>query len=535
MAEKSSLPSHHRNVNKVKVTQQSLKTVAGSSRSEKKRAKLGSASKSAGVKTKAPKSKKSISFILAMVMSTLFLGISSYFIYMSTSLKGSSMSSNTVGGTSASENSALASENGEPIDVLVMGTDTRQGAVNKNFGDQQDSTGEGNSDVMMLVRISADRTHMSVVSFPRDLLVPGPECTSPITGETTPAQDSVMLNSIMSYGGPSCSAKAFTNFTGIQVDHYVVADFNSVIQLSKIIGGVEVCVNKAVDDPLSGLNIPAGKSEVEGDQALAFLRSRHGMGNGSDIDRIKSQQQFLSNMAKKLKSSGTLLNPIKVNDIANAMIKYLTFDNGIANVPALVSLAGIVQNIPLDKVTFVQAPVEAAPTDANRVVLQQPDAKNLFKTINADKDLSNPSSMSSSDDQQKTQETATAKATSVNKSQIPLAIFNGSGTDDRDTKIVQVAQSLGYTQAVAQPFGDSQITSIIYYASGEEDAAKQVATDFGLSSSAVQQADGINGVQLVIGTDFTSGNKITKKEDVLPDGLSGQTANDDTCQVAADS
>ncbi|MFT4245005.1 MAG: LCP family protein [Micrococcaceae bacterium] len=534
MAEKSSLPSHNRNVNKVKVTQQSAKEVASTSTNGNKRSKLGGAAKSAGVKTKAPKSKKSISFILAMVMSTLFLGISSYFIYMSTALKGSSMSENTVGGTTASENNALASENGKPIDVLVMGTDTRQGSVNKNFGDQQDSTGEGNSDVMMLVRISADRTHMSVVSFPRDLLVPGPECTSPITGETTPAQDSVMLNSIMSYGGPSCSAKAFTNFTGIQVDHYVVADFNSVIQLSKIIGGVEVCVNKAVDDPLSGLNIPAGKSEVEGDQALAFLRSRHGMGNGSDIDRIKSQQQFLSNMAKKLKSSGTLLNPIKVNEIANAMIKYLTFDNGISNVPALVSLAGIVQNIPLDKVTFVQAPVEAAPTDPNRVVLQQPDAKNLFKTINADKDLSNPASMSS-DDQQKAQASATPKATSVDKSQIPLAVFNGSGTDDRDTQIVQVAQNLGYTQAVAQPFGDSQITSIIYYADGQEAAAKQVASDFGLSSSAVQEADGIQGVQLVIGTDFTSGNKITKKEDVLPDGLSGQTANDDTCQVAADS
>ncbi|MFT4147994.1 MAG: LCP family protein [Micrococcaceae bacterium] len=509
----NSLPSHLKNIEKIRATPQKQERT---SRSQKGPATT--------LKSKSPNTgKKSIALTLSLVLSTIVLALGAYLAHFDIGLKNAS-SAKSIGDM---DDKSVAAQKGEPIDILILGTDTRSGSVNQNFGTDDDSTGDGNSDVMMLMRISGDRQRVSVISFPRDLMVPGPACKNPETGVETAAQNPVMVNSILGYGGPECSVKAFSNFTGIQVDHYMEADFNAVIELSNIVGGVEVCVNSAVDDPLSDLKLPAGKSEVQGEQALAFLRSRHGMGDGSDLGRIKSQQQFLSNLAKKLKSEGTLTNPIKVNNIAQAMLKYLNFDQGLANVPALVNLADILKDVPLQNVTFLQVPVEAWTQDANRLQLKQPDAKRVFDAVNADKDLSDPYSYNG--------QTKPPSAQPVDKASVALAVYNGSGTEGRDTAIATKAQQLGYTQAYGN--GDSQEssqTSKVYYGTDSYDAAKQVAKDFGIQDAALVQDDTVTGVQILVGTDWTSGDTVPA-EKVLPDGLSGQTADQDLCQVAATS
>ncbi|WAP53153.1 LCP family protein [Arthrobacter sp. ATA002] len=168
------------------------------------------------------------------------------------------------------ESAAPVDANTDPLQILILGTDNREGQESNN------------SDVMMLANMSADRSHVTVVSFPRDLLVPLPACTDPETGTTYPAMELAQINGALGNGGPGCTVAAINEVTGLSIDHFMMADFDAVKELSNTLGGVEVCVNQPVEDELSGLSLPAGVSSVQGDQALAFLRTRHGFGNGGD-------------------------------------------------------------------------------------------------------------------------------------------------------------------------------------------------------------------------------------------------------------
>lgn len=143
---------------------------------------------------------------------------------------------------------------GGPLDILVMGSDTRSGKGNSEYGSAEDS--EGRTDVMMLVHVTEARDAVTVVSFPRDLVVDIPQCTDPESGKVYPAGTD-MLNSAVERGGPGCTVAAINKLTGVDVDHFMLADFNAVTELSTAVGGVEVCVNEAVDDPKSGLKLPA--------------------------------------------------------------------------------------------------------------------------------------------------------------------------------------------------------------------------------------------------------------------------------------
>lgn len=210
-------------------------------------------------------------------------------------------------------------------------------AVGKNsqYGTADQSSGYGQSDVMMLVDISADNNHVNVISFPRDLLVDVPASKDQASNEQHDARPGVMINSAMAEAGIGCAVDTVNKLTGLEVDHFMMADFNAVKELTTTVGGVDVCVNSAVDDSDSGLHLPKGTSQVQGDQALAFLRTRHAFADGGDLGRIKAQQSFLGSLTRKLKSEGTLGDPQKLLSIADTMTKNLTVDTGLASVPAL--------------------------------------------------------------------------------------------------------------------------------------------------------------------------------------------------------
>ena len=205
-------------------------------------------------------------------------------------------------------------ENGA-LDILVIGSDTRKGN-NGAYGDEDDRNSEARADVMMLLQISKDRKNVSVLSFPRDLMVDVPQCTDPESGTVYPAEENVQINESLSRGGAGCTVATISKLTGVNIDHFMLVDFNAVKELSKVVGGVQVCVDAPIDDEYSGLKLPAGTSSVEGEQALAFLRSRHGFSDGSDIGRIQAQQGFMSSLLRKVKSEGTLSNPGRLINIA---------------------------------------------------------------------------------------------------------------------------------------------------------------------------------------------------------------------------
>lgn len=270
-----------------------------------------------------------------------------------------------------------------PMNILVLGTDTRAGADGA-YGSVTDSSGYGNSDVILIVHISADRRSAGVISIPRDTVAPYPGCTDSRSGRVTGPLEGQMINLALQEGGPSCTVKTIEALTGITFQHFLVADFNAVVDLTNTLGGVPVCVSAAVNDPLSGLNIPKGTSSIQGQQALAFLRTRHGFGDGSDLGRIKAQQSFLASMVRKIKGEGTLTNLPKLYAIADTVTKNLTVDKGLASIPALLGLADRLKNIEPQNVAFITVPNEPYTLDPNRVQLQADAADRLFHAVIAD-------------------------------------------------------------------------------------------------------------------------------------------------------
>lgn len=441
---------------------------------------------------------------------------------------------------------APVDENHDPLQILILGTDTRAGK-NGAYGSAADSTGSGNSDVMMLMNLSADRKRVTVVSFPRDLMVPIPACKNPATGKTSAPQAVGQLNSALSFGGPGCTVAAINKMTGLQVDHFMMADFNAVKELTSTLGGVDVCVNQPIDDPLSGLKLPAGVSSIQGEQALSFLRTRHGFGNGGDEGRIKAQQSFLASMTRKIKSNGTLTDVGKVLAIADTVTKNLTVDEGLNNVPALVSMANRLKDVDLSKVAFITAPVEPWDQDPNRLQLQPDASAKLFATLRADGDVTAsakpaPSAAASKPAASSGAAPASAApaapstpaapaAPAFDKAAVPFSFVNASGTAGRDTALSKIAASNGYTQAQAVPNdGPATISGTqLFYGPGYQEIAQETAKLYGIPAAQISPLAGFSGLELRIGQDFASGVKLNEGAG-LPSGLNGQTAEQVTCQ-----
>lgn len=405
------------------------------------------------------------------------------------------------------------------LQVLILGTDTRDGK-NGDFGTADQSTGYGQSDVMMLLDISADNQDVNVVSFPRDLLVDVPTCTDQETGLEYPARRNAMINSAMAEAGIGCAVDTVNNVTGFEIDHFMMADFNSVKELSNTVGGVEVCVDSAVYDPDSGLRLPAGSSSVQGDQALAFLRTRYGFADGGDLGRIQAQQAFLGSLTRKLKDEGTLSDPQKVLGIADTVTRNLTVDKGLASIPALLTIADRLKNIDPAKVNFITVPTVPA-ANPNRLQLAEPAAGNLFAALMQSADLSGPAPAPDAP-------SSPAPQPEYDKALQPITVANGTSIVGRSNDIAAILAGTGFTNVTriaAQPTDET----VIYYGADFDDVAADLAAVFGLPPANVLAAPGVQGVQLYLGIDFTTGDQPTLPAPSTRDVVS-QTAQDQKCQ-----
>ncbi|AJT41019.1 LCP family protein [Psychromicrobium lacuslunae] len=414
------------------------------------------------------------------------------------------------------QNGPVADDDHDPIQILIMGTDTRSGQ-DASYGSEDESSGYGNSDVMMLLNLSADRKNVSVISFPRDLMVPFPGCKNPHGGDPLPAQPSIQLNAALSLGGPGCTVATINAFTGLTIDHFMLADFTAVKDLTAALGGVDVCVSKAVTDPASGLDLPAGKSSISGEQALAFLRTRHAFGNAGDTDRIKAQQAFLASMTRKIKSEGTLTDLPKLYNIANIVTRNLTVDTSLASPAALITMANRLKDIDLSQVSFVTVPSGADPADSNRLVLSEPTAAELFQAVRSDTSLTSPKVSTQSPTAPSSKTTAPATV-SYDKSIQPVVVSNASGLPERAAELLKLLGTAGYTGSVQGEAVANQASSQLLYGTGFADVAKDVAALFGIPASSLVSAPAMNGVQLIVGADFATGTKygsVTVPKDVV--------------------
>ncbi len=264
-----------------------------------------------------------------------------------------------------------------PLNILLVGSDTRKGQ-GKGFGNEESEL----ADVIMLLHISADRKNAVALSFPRDLLVPIPSCPDPEGGSFS-AMSRQQINSSIAYGGPVCTLLTVQNLTGVTIPYLAMIDFRGVIEMSNAIGGVEVCVAKPIDDPQSKLQLEAGMHTLQGREALAFLRTRYGIGDGSDLARISNQQVFLTSLLRKVKNEGVLNNPIYMYSLANAAARNMKLSDSMTDLGTMVALAGALRNVDLDRVTFLQVPSRGglSGSEAGRVEPIYDQAKLIFDRL----------------------------------------------------------------------------------------------------------------------------------------------------------
>jgi LCP family protein required for cell wall assembly len=239
------------------------------------------------------------------------------------------------------------------FNILIVGSDTRLGQ--DGIGGTYDEDESTLNDVNILLHVSQDQTNAVAISIPRDMVVGIPECTDD-SGYTKP-YSTEPINVALSYGGLPCAVQTVSELTGLPIQFAGMITFNGVIAMADAIGGVPVCFTGPVDDPNTGLLInQAGTYELTGIDALAFLRSRAGVGDGSDLTRISSQQVYLSSLVRKLQSEGTLSDPTKIYNLASAALSNMQFSSSLGNIPTMTSIALALKDIPIDRITFVQYP-----------------------------------------------------------------------------------------------------------------------------------------------------------------------------------
>jgi LCP family protein required for cell wall assembly len=268
------------------------------------------------------------------------------------------------------------------FNVLVAASDSGGGDV-RTYGKR----GEHLNDVTMLLHVSADHTNATVVSFPRDLIVPIASCPNP-KGGNFPAQTN-KINVALTYGGLACIVKTVEDLTGLSIPFAALTEFQGVVGLSNAVGGVTVCIAKAIHDEQISFDLEAGQQTLVGQRAVQFLRVRYGVDGGTDIARISNQQLFLSALVRKIKTPETLGNPIKVYELATAVAQNMTLTNSLKNPTTLPSMAVALKNISFDDIVFVQYPGSyGSAAGQNGVLPARSSADVLFTALQKDQRVS---------------------------------------------------------------------------------------------------------------------------------------------------
>lgn len=199
---------------------------------------------------------------------------------------------------------------GDGTNYLIVGSDSRAGLSAEDKKKLHTGSAEGKrTDSMMILHDGSNGP--TLISLPRDSNVTIPSFKGSESGKLFPARgNSVKLNSAYATDGPTLLVRTIEANTGLRIDHYVEIGFAGFAKIVDAIGGVELNIDKPFKDKFSGADFEAGKQTLDGEQALAFVRTRHAFA-ASDLQRTKNQQKFLAALASQTATPGTILNPFK--------------------------------------------------------------------------------------------------------------------------------------------------------------------------------------------------------------------------------
>lgn len=264
---------------------------------------------------------------------------------------------------------------GDAKNVLLIGTD------------RAEEGGTRRADAVVLLHLAGDRDSATAVSVPRDLMVEIPRCTIPEGGGGTPRRSErqrASFNTAYAVGGVACTIRTFEELTDIRVDHHVTVDFTGFSRIVDALGGVELCLAEPVRDEATGLDLPAGRQTLDGTEALAYVRARKDLADGSDTARVARQQQFLAALARTVADGGMLTNPAKLFPVLDAATSSVTTDTELGSLVKLYDLLREIRSVSSDKFRFITVPRRSDPANPNRDVLAQPAANDLFTRLRRD-------------------------------------------------------------------------------------------------------------------------------------------------------
>src|SRR3954451_1984674 len=415
---------------------------------------------------------------------------------------------------------------GKSENVLLIGSDSRDFAGGAKFGSE--ITG-ARSDTTILVHISADGKKAVLVSIPRDTYTQIPRCQLPDGSLSKPQWNK--FNAAFSVGGASCTIAATEHLTHLRIDHYVEVNFPGFQRMVNALDGINVCLSRPLDDPRrhvgdhwegTGLNLTAGHHTLHGGQALSFVRARYGVGDGSDLGRIKNQQGSISAVIRKATSTRLLFDPLKLYSFLDAATKAIRTDPGFG-LSQLKKLAGQLHGLKAGKVALLTVPLSnpdghalIGGVNASVVFWDKTRAATLWHAWRADGPLPGT--------EPKPRSSATPTLL-VAPSAIHVRVLNGTGRRGLAAKVAHDLASRGFViDGTGDADSSSYTTTVVRYGPDRVQSSQTLAASV---IGATRQLDGaLSGtVQLVVGTDYT-GTKTVH--------ISSPTANPSLDVVTAD-
>jgi LCP family protein required for cell wall assembly len=386
--------------------------------------------------------------------------------------------------------------------ILVLGSDTR--LHQHGIGGTVAGAPGARSDTLMLLHISPGHHDVTVMSVPRETVVPVIGCkpSHGAEGQTAEPGQVQLINAALNNGGPACTWKTFEHVTDIHVDHFIELDFTGFEKIIDDIGGVKVCLPFAVDDSMSGLNLGKGPQHITGAQALAFWRTREDLGFGSDTQRIQRDQFLMAAIVQGIEHSGLLNSPSKIPGIISDAADAMTTDTGLDQ-NAMLQIAESMRGLTSKSVQFVTSPNVPWPSNQNDIEFQEPQAHELFEAIAHDNAVPKASKKPAKGKSKKPSTSVVAATTTPSKVNVSvlngtsigqLAATTGTGLTGRGFKVVGTGDATrsDYTKSVIE-----------YATAADVPAANTLAGQF--SDVELEQDSSLTPgtLTLIIGSTFT--------------------------------
>ena len=387
------------------------------------------------------------------------------------------------------------------LNILVYGDDNRAGLTpHQQFILRTGHDQSNNTDTIMLVHISPGRHRLTVISIPRDTMVPVYECDSGpgYTGQQANPAGAVQINSLLQIGGPTCLWKTVEQMTGVRIDHFIGIGMLGFVKVVNDLGGVNVCVPFNVKDPVSGLNLKTGEQHITGIQALAFWRTREAIGDGSDLQRIQRDQFMSAQVVKGVLHSGLLSNPIRLLRIVSDAAAAMTTDAGMS-VSDLVHIGESFRSLSGQNVQFITMPNEPWRQNSNRVQPMQPQASRVFRAVARDMTVPKVSTTPAPS------ATGGAQVLTVSPGKVNVQVLNGSGISRVASEAAAGLTSRGFNVTGTGDAPDFAYTkSVIEYSTAADMPAVNTLMKELTHVTSLQVPSLTPGtVDLILGSDFT--------------------------------